>query len=136
MRFATGGVAAPFSLDWTCVIRLGSGDWPDLISEKLFAADLLPVCTPALAKTLRRPDDLKSAPLLRVAHAGDDWLRWFKAAGLPRVPVRGPVFDYYGQSLQAAADGVGVAVGIRSYIDDDARRAACRAIRDLCAEGR
>jgi LysR family transcriptional regulator, glycine cleavage system transcriptional activator len=29
------------------------------------------------------------------------------------------VFDYYGQALQAAADGVGIAMGIRPYIDDD-----------------
>jgi len=29
------------------------------------------------------------------------------------------VFDFHGQALQAAADGVGVAMGIRPYIDDD-----------------
>ena len=32
---------------------------------------------------------------------------------------KGPEFEYYGQALQAAADGVGVAMGIRPYIDDD-----------------
>jgi len=37
------------------------------------------------------------------------------------LPLRGPIFEYYGQSLQAAADGVGVAMGIRPYIDDDLR---------------
>ena len=37
------------------------------------------------------------------------------------MPVKGPVFAYYGQALQAAADGVGVALGIRPYIDDDLR---------------
>jgi LysR family glycine cleavage system transcriptional activator len=35
------------------------------------------------------------------------------------VRVKGPEFEYYGQALQAAADGVGVAMGIRPYLDDD-----------------
>jgi len=29
------------------------------------------------------------------------------------------MFEYYGHALQAAADGLGVAMGIRPYIDDD-----------------
>ena len=121
VRFATGGAAAPFNDDWTCGIRLGDGDWPGLVAERLFAADLVPVCAPAMAKRLTAPDDLKCATLLRVTHAPGDWPRWFKGAGVPRIPVKGPAFDYYGQALQAAADGVGVALGIRPYVDDDLR---------------
>jgi LysR family glycine cleavage system transcriptional activator len=121
VRFATGGAAAPFNDDWTCGIRLGDGEWPGLVAERLFAADLVPVCAPAMAKRLAAPDDLKRATLLRVTHAPDDWPRWFKGAGIPRLAVKGPAFDYYGQALQAAADGVGVALGIRPYVDDDLR---------------
>ena len=121
VRFATGGAAAPFNDDWTCGIRLGDGEWPALVAERLFAADLVPVCAPAMAKHLTAPEDLKHATLLRVTHAPDDWPRWFKGAAVPRIPVKGPAFDYYGQALQAAADGVGVAVGIRPYVDDDLR---------------
>src|SRR5205823_7272996 len=76
-------------------------------------------CAPALARRLKRPQDLKEATLLRVTHAPDDWPRWFKAAGVFGVQPKGPKFDYYGHALQAAADGVGVAMGIRPYIDDD-----------------
>src|SRR5215204_5250618 len=54
VRFATGGEAAPFSDDWTCGIRLGSGEWPGLIATPLFEADLTPVCAPAIARRLRR----------------------------------------------------------------------------------
>ena len=121
VRFATGGAAAPFNDDWTCGIRLGDGDWPGLVAERLFAADLVPVCAPAMARRLTAPDDLKRATLLRVTHAAEDWPRWFKGAGIARIPVKGPAFDYYGQALQAAADGVGVALGIRPYVDDDLR---------------
>lgn len=121
VRFATGGAAAPFNDDWTCGIRLGNGTWPGLVAERLFAADLFPVCTPAIAKRLKTPDDLKDATLLRVTHSPSDWSRWFKGAGLSKIPVKGPAFDYYGLALQAAADGVGVALGIRPYVDDDLR---------------
>jgi LysR family transcriptional regulator, glycine cleavage system transcriptional activator len=56
---------------------------------------------------------------LRVAHSAEDWPLWLRAAGLTRVTARGPEFQYYGQALQAAVDGLGVAMGIRPYIDDD-----------------
>ena len=119
VRITTGGMAAPFADDWSCGVALGDGEWPDLVAEPLFAADLLPVCTPRQAAQLKRPADLKGPSLLRVAHSPDDWPLWLKAAGVARVTPRGPEFQYYGQALQAAADGLGVAMGIRPYIDDD-----------------
>jgi hypothetical protein len=54
--------------------------------------------------------------LLRVAHAGEDWP--LKAAGLSGVTATGPIFEYYDHALKAASDGLGVALGIRPYIDD------------------
>ena len=119
VRITTGGIAAPFSEDWTCGVTLGDGTWPGLEAEKLFAADLTPVCVPRLARKLKKPADLKEATLLRVAHASDDWPRWLEAASAPRIRADGPEFGYYGQALQAALDGVGVAMGIRPYVDDD-----------------
>jgi LysR family transcriptional regulator, glycine cleavage system transcriptional activator len=119
VRFTTGGAAAAFGDDWTCGIKLGDGKWPDLVAEPLFPADLLPVCAPALAARLKTPGDLTGAGLVRVAHAAGDWPRWLQAAGLTKMTAKGPVFEFYGQALQAAADGVGVAMGIRPYIEDD-----------------
>jgi LysR family transcriptional regulator, glycine cleavage system transcriptional activator len=119
VRITTGGAAAPFADDWTCGIKLGHGEWPDLIAEPLFAADLVPVCAPALAAELHGPADLNDATLLHVAHAPEDWPRWLQAAGVTRPASTGPRFEFYGQALQAGADGLGVAMGIRPYIDDD-----------------
>jgi LysR family glycine cleavage system transcriptional activator len=120
-RFATGGATVPYNDDWTCGIRLGDGDWPEFRTERMFAADLTPVCAPALAKKLKSPEDLRQATLLRVAHAADEWPRWFKAADLGKIRAKGPEFEYYGQALQAAADGVGVAMGVTPYVDEDLR---------------
>jgi len=119
VRFATGGATVPYNDEWTCGIRLGSGDWPGFAAERLFAADLRPVCSPATAKRLRTPEDLRNVTLLRVAHATDEWPRWFDAVALAKLRAKGPEFEYYGQALQAAADGVGVAMGISPYVDDD-----------------
>jgi LysR family glycine cleavage system transcriptional activator len=119
VRITTGGAAAPFAPDWTCGISLGDGHWPGLVTEPMFAPDLVPVCTPQLAKQLKKPSDLSRANVLRVAHASDDWPRWLDAAGVKRFPLNGPQFEFYGQALQAAVDGVGVAMGLRPYIDDD-----------------
>jgi LysR family transcriptional regulator, glycine cleavage system transcriptional activator len=119
VRITTGGAAAPFGDDWSCGITLGDGDWPGLIAEPLFAADLLPVCAPRLAAQLKRPGDLRGSAMLRVAHSPDDWPLWLKTAGVQRVTARGPEFQYYGHALQAALDGLGIAMGIRPYIDDD-----------------
>ena len=103
VRITTGGVAAPFADDWSCGVTLGDGNWPGLVAEPLFAADLLPVCAPKLAASLKRPGDLKGPSLLRVAHATEDWPLWLKAAGVTRVTARGTEFQYYGQALQAAS---------------------------------
>jgi LysR family glycine cleavage system transcriptional activator len=119
VRITTGGAGVPFADDWSCGIKLGSGAWSDLAAEPLFAADLVPVCSPGLAETLKDPADLKGATLLRVAHALDDWPQWLKAAGVAHTTLSGPQFEYYGQAQQAAADGLGIAMGIRPYIDDD-----------------
>jgi LysR family glycine cleavage system transcriptional activator len=119
VRITTGGAAAPFGDDWSCGIKLGDGEWPGLVAEPLFAADLLPVCAPRLAGQLKRAGDLKGPSLLRVAHSPDDWPSWLEAAGVTRVTARGLEFQFYGQALQATIDGLGIAMGIRPYIDDD-----------------
>jgi LysR family glycine cleavage system transcriptional activator len=119
VRITTGGAAAPFADDWTCGIKLGEGNWPGLISERLFDADLTPVCAPRYAKRLKSPRQLEAASLLRVAHARTDWPLWLRTAGLTGMAATGPIFEFYGQALQAASDGVGVALGISPYIDDD-----------------
>ena len=137
VRFATGGAALPFNDDWTCGIRLGDGDWPGFDAEQLFAADLTPVCAPALAQAAEDAGRFEEATLLRVAHARGRMAALVQGGRLSKIRAKGPEFEYYGQALQAAADGVGVAMGISPYIDDDLDgRPAGRAVRAVGPEGR
>lgn len=112
VRLAFRGAVAPFDDSCTARIRLGAGDLPGLVAAPLFPATLRPVCAPAMADAPLRPERM-----LRVAHAPWDWRDWLTAQGLPARPARGPVFDFYAQAQQAAADGLGVAMGLSPYID-------------------
>jgi LysR family glycine cleavage system transcriptional activator/LysR family transcriptional regulator of beta-lactamase len=120
VRIATGGARNPIRDDWTCGIVLGDGNWPGFEADPLFSADLFPVCGPVIAKRLATPADLRNETLLQVAHQADDWPSWLRAAGLKLRPEkRGPRFDNYALALQAAVDGLGVAIGLRPYVEDD-----------------
>jgi DNA-binding transcriptional LysR family regulator len=119
VRLTTGGAVVALRDDWTCGVQLGDGDWPGYVAEPLFSAEMFPVCTPNMAKRLRRPADLAGATLLDVSHSSEDWTQWLAAAGLDALTTRGPSFGTYAMALQAALDGVGVAMGLRPYVVDD-----------------
>lgn len=92
-----------------CAIRFGDGAWHGLASEELLAAPLTPLCTHEAAARLSKPADLLHETLLR-SYRVDDWPDWFRAAGLPPPPVRGPVFDSSSLMVEAAVAGHGVAL--------------------------
>ncbi len=119
VRLTTGGAVVALRDDWTCGVQLGDGDWPGYVAEPLFSAEMFPVCTPAVARRLKRPEDLGGAVLLDVSHSIEDWTQWLAAAGLAALTARGPSFGTYAMALQAALDGVGVAMGLRPYVVDD-----------------
>ena len=120
VRIATGGAQQPIRDDWTCGIVLGDGRWLGYEATALFSADLFPVCAPALARRMKGPADLRNETLLQVAQQPDDWPSWLRAARQKLRPEkRGPRFDNYALALQAAVDGLGVAIGLRPYVEDD-----------------
>lgn len=105
-------------------IRYGRGNWPGLRTQWLMAEDIFPVCSPALMKgasPLRRPEDLAHHTLLHTTVAREDWRLWLTAAGLPVALAtrRGLNFDQGFMALQAAIDGLGVALGRRRLVDAD-----------------
>ncbi|QAY77993.1 LysR family transcriptional regulator [Sphingosinicella sp. BN140058] len=91
------------------VIRFGDGAWHGTEAVKLMEAPFAPLCTPSIAARLSAPADLLRATLLR-SYRSDEWTRWFAAAGIEAPPVRGPVFDSSLAMVDAAAQGLGVAL--------------------------
>jgi LysR family glycine cleavage system transcriptional activator len=106
-------------------IRYGRGQWAGLRADWLMADELFPVCSPGLIKSdkpLRSPEDLKDHVLLHTSNANsDDWRLWLTAAGLPTDISKQPgiTFDMIFMTIQAAIDGIGVAMGRTSYVQDD-----------------
>jgi LysR family glycine cleavage system transcriptional activator/LysR family transcriptional regulator of beta-lactamase len=112
--------ADPLRPDWTAAIRMGDGVWPGLTSRFLFTADLFPVCAPSVAKRLNGPGDLEGATILRVANAPEDWPLWLEACGVRDASLKhARYFDYAAFALQAAVDGLGVAMARAPFVADD-----------------
>jgi LysR family glycine cleavage system transcriptional activator/LysR family transcriptional regulator of beta-lactamase len=109
-----------FQEDWTCGVRYGDGNWDGFEVEPLCAPELVPVCTPVLAAGLTRPADLQAMTLLHVNGSPEDWPRWLGANGVPHIRRR-LTLPNYATALQAAIDGLGVALTFTSYVADDLR---------------
>ncbi len=110
--------------DVDAAIRYGRGNWQGLRAEWLMADDFFPVCSPALLngkRPLKCPEDLREHVLLHTSTNSDDWRQWLTAAGLPSDISKPPgiTFDLILMTVQAAIDGIGVAMGRTSYVQDD-----------------
>jgi DNA-binding transcriptional LysR family regulator len=120
IHITTGGAQAPLRDEWTCSITLGRNPAPGITSVPLFSPWYAPVCSPRVAKRLREPKDLYRTTLLDVRHSPGDWSLWLSRAGVDEGKIANRVvFEYYAFALQAALDGVGVAIGLHPYIVDD-----------------
>ncbi len=93
----------------------GKGEWPGLISHRLFLADFTPMLSPSLAATIggvREPADLLRLPIM---DAGDPWwAMWFDLAGIDaRQNLAARTRSQLGSQAfegRAAVAGVGVAI--------------------------
>jgi LysR family transcriptional regulator, glycine cleavage system transcriptional activator len=108
-------------------IRLGPGPYPGLMADVLMEENFYAVCSPAfLAKAgpFREPADLLRHALLHDeldARIPDEivWPRWFKAFGITyRGPTR-PSFSHTYLTLEAAANGQGIAVAGEPFFAED-----------------
>ena len=80
------------------------------------------IASPSLLQRhpLRTLDDLRAHTLLATETRPGDWADWLEAAGLSLVAgTRQMRFDHYFVTLQAATDGLGIAVGPFPVLDGD-----------------
>jgi LysR family glycine cleavage system transcriptional activator len=105
-------------------VRYGRGAWPGLRAHWLMAEQIFPVCSPELLKDanpLRTPEDLAHHTLLHTTVSREDWQLWLTAAGLPAsiATRRGMTFDQGFMAIQAAMEGLGVALGRLHLVEAD-----------------
>ncbi len=113
-----------------CILR-GEGGWPGHEGGMLLDEEIFPVAAPAYlaaAPALAAPGDLAGHTLIEVASHHDEWLRW--RGWLDRVGAREGLsprtltVNTYPLAIQAARDGLGVALGWRHLVDRELARGA------------
>ena len=90
-------------------VRQGRGPWPGLANEVLSDA---PFCVVGAPATARRLADLPESALVDEPLLGDAevWIQWFTALGIRRRLVPVASFNDAGLMLQAAEQGLGIAL--------------------------
>lgn len=101
-------------------IRMGTGEWPGLLATCLVREKLVPVCAPRLAARIHTAADLHKTALLHVTRASEDWAAWGALAGVDVAYTSGGLrFDTIQMALEAAVNGLGVALGRLPLIEQD-----------------
>lgn len=108
-------------------IRCGNPPWRGFEHELLMPIHLVPVCSPEYAareKLLKRPADALQHDLIHADVGdnglGEEWCAWLQACDvdcpkkLAGLSVKDPAL-----AMQAAADGLGLAIGYLELIDRD-----------------
>ena len=126
--FAPGDAIAVSPVeDADIVVRFGTGEYPGFRVDQLLEVEVTPMCSPRLldkAQPLRTPADLVHHVLIHDNVSNDDgrqlWDAWFEAAGMPQADTsHGLRFSHAMLALEAAADGIGVALGMPVLAQSD-----------------
>ena len=104
------------------IIRGGPDTFYGYWMRPFLAEERLPVCSPALLARLplREPQDLQQHTLLHTTSLPRVWPDWLaKAQVYGLSPAATLTFDHFYLTLQAAIDGMGIAMGPTSLVADD-----------------
>jgi len=104
----------------------GSGDaasWPEGMKPRAFLREgALPVAAPALLaeRPVRGPEDLSTHVLLHTATREKDWRDWLTLVDCSELHPGGELwFEHQQFTLQAAIDGMGIAMGLSVLAEAD-----------------
>lgn len=109
-------------------VRFGLGEWPGLKTELLLPIRMTPLCSPKIlqhGQPLENPNDLIGRTFIHadVDDARDsrsEWQTWLDAMGASDIDCRhGLSFQDPGLALNAARDGLGIAMGYLELAADD-----------------
>jgi LysR family transcriptional regulator, glycine cleavage system transcriptional activator len=107
------------------MVRFGDGRYPGARVDEVFSAVYVPVCSPKLLRgprALKKPSDLRNHTLLHdetVIEEGarPSWSAWLDSVGLHDIDAtRGTHFSDASLSLEAALEGMGVALAMKPLV--------------------
>jgi LysR family glycine cleavage system transcriptional activator len=116
LRIETGNHVSDLRFDdIDLAIRIGQGNWPNTINQKLLDLTISAVCSKSFLNKyqVNTPDDVNALPLIDLSYMDDVWSQWSKATGtLLTQTKRSLTFSDYDSSINAASQGLGLALGI------------------------
>ncbi len=105
-------------------ILRGDGVWPGYKARLLFGETVFPVCSPEYLGRNPAASDPAALPhldLIEVTSNNTEWMTWrtwLSSNGVASAPAeRAVAFNTYPLSIQAAVDGLGVALGWAHLVD-------------------
>lgn len=108
LRFSASTEYARFDDDFDLDIVYGEPKPSPHEKIPLALEGLAPLCNPALAERIRKPEDLYHLPLIQCEVQMYQWKGWFETNQLPPPTHYGLRFDRSSMAIAAAVDGLGV----------------------------
>ncbi len=112
------------SEDMDLSILRGDGHWPGYDANMLFGETVFPVCSPRYLELNPDASDLNALPkldLIEVSSTHTEWMNWttwFRHQSSNEVTIdRAAMFNTYPLAIQAAQDGLGIALGWGHLVD-------------------
>ncbi|MDU9005556.1 LysR substrate-binding domain-containing protein [Sedimentitalea todarodis] len=105
-------------------ILRGDGIWPGYDAQMLFGETVFPVCSPEYLEanpTVADPARIHTLDLIEVSSSHREWMNWrtwLESAGFAVKDLhQGSLFNTYPLSVQAAVEGLGIALGWGHLVD-------------------
>ena len=101
--------------DCDLALRIGQGNWPDVVCDKILDISVAAVCSPEFAQKhqLRHPEQISQVPLIDLNKFDNMWQQWATACGLNIDNYEKKLsFSNYDSSLHAAQQGLGLAIAL------------------------
>jgi LysR family transcriptional regulator, glycine cleavage system transcriptional activator len=108
--------------DFGVIIRGGPDTFYGYSMQPFLSEERVPVCSPALLQRvpLRSPGDMRHHTLLHTASLPRLWPDWLARARIATLkPAASLTFDHFYLTLQAAIDGIGIAMGPTALVASD-----------------
>lgn len=116
IRIETGNQVADLRYDdIDLAIRVGAGNWPNVIVTKISDVEIAAVASKSFIEKykLRKIKDVSKAPLIDMTMMDDVWKRWASSLKLYDISLKRSItFSDYDSSIRAAVQGLGLALAM------------------------
>ncbi|TDF38438.1 LysR family transcriptional regulator [Alteromonadaceae bacterium M269] len=116
IRIETGNQLADLRYDDVdLAIRVGSGDWPNVVVEKITDLEIAAVGSQEFIDKhkIKTPSDVSDVPLIDLTYMDDIWGHWSSTMSVELTSGKRAIsFSDYNAAISAASQGVGLALAM------------------------